>query len=218
MCHSLNAASLRYSLSLANNFLTMCPRPSSHHYFHTVCPWVVCSLSLHEQHNALHVLFQPSLLTFKTPVFKPRWLLKSWTFISLGFQASCYWDLSSLCALLCVSLSLPLLHDLSSHPTTVAIICFPSCVSKLLPFFNVCDLFSTFRYRVCSASLQVNLLKYLGWLNSYLYSWDEASLGSFYSTTILQPSNLFFIFDFESSSFSLSFLLKFINFMDFLKD
>ena len=117
---SLWMLSLRCALRWVNNLPTVCPGHSSGCCFHTVCPWVVCLLPLQEVHSALRALSQPSLLTFKTPGFKPCWL---------KFSPSCFisqllWGLVFPVCSLCASLSLILFHISGSLPTAVTIICF----------------------------------------------------------------------------------------------
>lgn len=52
--------------------VSVCPRLSSDHCFHTVSLGVVCLPFLQEQSSALQALFQPSPQTFKTLGIKPH--------------------------------------------------------------------------------------------------------------------------------------------------
>ena len=104
---------------------------------------------------AFQVLSQPRILTFKTLGFKPCLLQELTKFGRLPFQANCYWDSISACALPYASLSLALLYDHGSLPTTVDPICFSPKLC-FCTFYLLCSmwplLFSPFS---CSFFLSV---------------------------------------------------------------
>lgn len=81
--------------------------------------------------------YQPSLLTFRTPGFKPCWLqLRKLS--PLIFRINGFGKTFSLCVPLYAPLSLALLCDPGSLPSEALLIHFsPKYVSSLLPFFNV---------------------------------------------------------------------------------
>ena len=70
VCVSMNTASQGNTPSIVNNLL-LYPDSFQMAVSTLSAPRVVCLPSLQEQCNALPALSQPSLLTFKTPGFKP---------------------------------------------------------------------------------------------------------------------------------------------------
>jgi len=73
----------------ANNVPVVCPRHSSDHYFHAVCPWIVCLPSLQEQHITL---WAPSEACWplKLQTLCPTGSKNSWSSAPLIFQANGY--------------------------------------------------------------------------------------------------------------------------------
>ena len=118
---SVNAASQGHPQRRANNLLTVCPRDSSDHCCHTVCPWIICLPSLQEQHSVSWALSQPSLLTFKTLGFKPHWLQELIKFSLSHFLSQCLWGSILLVhspvgsSLACASVQPWLPHSLPKH-------------------------------------------------------------------------------------------------------
>lgn len=111
---SLKAASQGSTRRRVNNLPPVCPRHSSDAVSMLSAPQVVCLLSLQEQCSTLQALSQPSLLTSKTPGFKPCLLLKVMKFSPCHFPSQWLWgNILLVHSAVC---SLAVLHDHGSPP------------------------------------------------------------------------------------------------------